>query len=138
MDEQMSTQNMYQLFSRLYYYIDITDVTDVTYSTHLYKNKKNSVTIIISKPHEQVNVTMNPGLFTTSRCFTQAIKRRKDLMLSCRDVSRLEKERQAVLSEMTMVNTIEYRVEYQILSTLHRENRLFMKEIKKKWWDHAK
>ncbi|GMH57895.1 hypothetical protein TrRE_jg246 [Triparma retinervis] len=38
--------------------------------------------------------------------------------------SRLEKERQAVLSEMTMVNTIEYRVECQILSTLHRENRL--------------
>lgn len=42
---------------------------------------------------------------------------------SC-EVSRLEKERQAVLSEMTMVNTIEYRVECQILSTLHRENRL--------------
>jgi predicted Zn-dependent peptidase len=38
--------------------------------------------------------------------------------------SRLEKERAAVLSEMTMVNTIEYRVECQILSTLHRENRL--------------
>jgi predicted Zn-dependent peptidase len=37
---------------------------------------------------------------------------------------RLEKERAAVLSEMTMVNTIEYRVECQILSTLHRENRL--------------
>ena len=38
--------------------------------------------------------------------------------------NRLEKERQAVLSEMTMVNTIEYRVECQILATLHRENRL--------------
>jgi len=38
--------------------------------------------------------------------------------------ARLEKERAAVLSEMTMVNTIEYRVECQILSTLHRENRL--------------
>jgi len=38
--------------------------------------------------------------------------------------SRLEKERAAVLSEMTMVNTIEYRVECAILSTLHRENRL--------------
>jgi len=37
---------------------------------------------------------------------------------------RLEKERAAVLSEMTMVNTIEYRVECNILSTLHRENRL--------------
>lgn len=40
------------------------------------------------------------------------------------DPARIEKERQAVLSEMTMVNTIEYRVECQILSTLHRENRL--------------
>jgi predicted Zn-dependent peptidase len=40
------------------------------------------------------------------------------------DPGRLEKERAAVLSEMTMVNTIEYRVECQILSTLHRENRL--------------
>eukprot|EP00520_Triparma_pacifica_P017418 CAMPEP_0118655944 /NCGR_PEP_ID=MMETSP0785-20121206/13220_1 /TAXON_ID=91992 /ORGANISM="Bolidomonas pacifica, Strain CCMP 1866" /LENGTH=1144 /DNA_ID=CAMNT_0006548759 /DNA_START=480 /DNA_END=3912 /DNA_ORIENTATION=- len=40
------------------------------------------------------------------------------------ETGRLEKERQAVLSEMTMVNTIEYRVECQILSTLHRENRL--------------
>ena len=37
---------------------------------------------------------------------------------------RLEKERSAVLSEMTMVNTIEYRVECQILGTLHAENRL--------------
>ena len=45
------------------------------------------------------------------------------MQASC-DPSRLEKERQAVLSEMTMVNTIEYRVECQILSTLHRENRL--------------
>jgi predicted Zn-dependent peptidase len=40
------------------------------------------------------------------------------------ETTRLEKERAAVLSEMTMVNTIEYRVECQILSTLHRENRL--------------
>ena len=40
------------------------------------------------------------------------------------NVSRLEKERQAVLSEMTMVNTIEYCVECQILSTLHREKRI--------------
>ncbi len=38
--------------------------------------------------------------------------------------SRLEKERSAVLSEMSMVNTIEYRVECQILSALHSENQL--------------
>ncbi len=38
--------------------------------------------------------------------------------------TRLEKERSAVLSEMSMVNTIEYRVECQILSALHSENQL--------------
>ena len=47
-----------------------------------------------------------------------------DVMEARCEPSRIEKERQAVLSEMTMVNTIEYRVECQILSTLHRENRL--------------
>jgi predicted Zn-dependent peptidase len=47
-----------------------------------------------------------------------------DVMEAKVEPSRLEKERAAVLSEMTMVNTIEYRVECQILSTLHRENRL--------------
>ena len=38
--------------------------------------------------------------------------------------ARVEKERAAVLSEMSMVNTIEYRVECQILRTLHAENAL--------------
>lgn len=47
-----------------------------------------------------------------------------DVMEARVEPSRLEQERAAVLSEMTMVNTIEYRVECQILSTLHRENRL--------------
>ena len=47
-----------------------------------------------------------------------------DVMEARVENGRLEKERAAVLSEMTMVNTIEYRVECQILSTLHRENRL--------------
>lgn len=37
---------------------------------------------------------------------------------------RVEKERAAVLSEMSMVNTIEYRVECQILRALHAENSL--------------
>jgi predicted Zn-dependent peptidase len=36
--------------------------------------------------------------------------------------SRLTKERAAVLSEMSMVNTIEYRVECAILEALHAEN----------------
>jgi predicted Zn-dependent peptidase len=47
-----------------------------------------------------------------------------DVMEARIEPNRVEKERAAVLSEMTMVNTIEYRVECQILSTLHRENRL--------------
>jgi len=34
------------------------------------------------------------------------------------------KERAAVLSEMSMVNTIEYRVECAILQALHAENEL--------------
>jgi len=38
--------------------------------------------------------------------------------------NRLEKERAAVLSEMQMVNTIEYRTEVQLLSFLHRDNLL--------------
>ena len=40
-----------------------------------------------------------------------------DVMEARVEPSRLEKERAAVLSEMTMVKTIEYRVECQILST---------------------
>jgi len=49
---------------------------------------------------------------------------RCDVMEARCDPARIEKERQAVLSGMTMVNTIEYRVECQILSALHCENRL--------------
>ena len=41
--------------------------------------------------------------------------------------SRLEKERAAILSEMSMVNTMDYRVECQILSSLHRENDLSLR-----------
>lgn len=37
---------------------------------------------------------------------------------------RLEKERAAVLSEASMINKMEYRVECQILSALHSENRI--------------
>ncbi len=63
-----------------------------------------------------------------------------DVMEARCETTRIEKERQAVLSEMTMVNTIEYRVECQILGTLHRENRLAKrfpigKEVLIRNWD---
>lgn len=38
--------------------------------------------------------------------------------------SRVEKERRAVLSELQMMNTIEYRVDCQLLQQLHSENKL--------------
>ena len=38
--------------------------------------------------------------------------------------SRIEKERRAVLSELQMMNTIEYRVDCQLLQHLHSENLL--------------
>jgi hypothetical protein len=47
-----------------------------------------------------------------------------DVMTTTIDVDRLEKERAAVLSEASMVNKMEYRVECQILSSLHSENRI--------------
>ena len=39
-------------------------------------------------------------------------------------VSRIEKERRAVLAEAQMMNTIEYRVDCQLLQYLHEENAL--------------
>ena len=59
-----------------------------------------------------------------SKMLPMALDALVDVMEARVESNRLEKERAAVLSEMTMVNTIEYRVECQILSTLHRENRL--------------
>ena len=47
-----------------------------------------------------------------------------DVMTTNVDDDRLEKERAAVLSEASMVNKMEYRVECQILSSLHSENRI--------------
>ncbi len=38
--------------------------------------------------------------------------------------SRIEKERKAVLAEAQMMNTIEYRVDCQLLQYLHEENNL--------------
>ncbi|CAM9381441.1 unnamed protein product, partial [Discosporangium mesarthrocarpum] len=47
-----------------------------------------------------------------------------DVLEAVVEESRLEKERSAVLSELTMVNTIDYRMECQILAALHAENQL--------------
>ncbi|XP_078430545.1 insulinase (Peptidase family M16) family protein isoform X2 [Wolffia australiana] len=38
--------------------------------------------------------------------------------------SRIEKERRAILSELQMMNTIEYRIDCQLLQHLHSENKL--------------
>jgi len=47
-----------------------------------------------------------------------------DVMEARFEGSRVEKERSAILSEAAMVNTIDYRVEVQLLAALHGENRL--------------
>ncbi|CAL0328422.1 unnamed protein product [Lupinus luteus] len=53
--------------------------------------------------------------------------------------SRIEKERRAILSELQMMNTIEYRVHCQLLENLHSENKLSkrfpigLEEQIKKW-----
>lgn len=47
-----------------------------------------------------------------------------DVLTTPIDPDRLEKERAAVLSEAGMVNKMDYRMECQLLSTLHGENRL--------------
>jgi predicted Zn-dependent peptidase len=68
--------------------------------------------------------TTLPGSADRKKMLPLALDALADVMEARVEPSRLEKERAAVLSEMTMVNTIEYRVECQILSALHRENRL--------------
>ena len=68
--------------------------------------------------------THTPGSNGNTPMLPMALDALCDVMEARVEPSRLEKERAAVLSEMTMVNTIEYRVECQILATLHRENRL--------------
>lgn len=47
-----------------------------------------------------------------------------DVMTTKVEIGRLEQERAAVLSEASMVNKMEYRVECQVLSALHSENRI--------------
>ncbi|KAI0496559.1 hypothetical protein KFK09_022879 [Dendrobium nobile] len=57
--------------------------------------------------------------------------------------SRVEKERRAILSELQMMNTIEYRVDCQLLQHLHSENKLSKRfpiglEEQIKQWDTDK
>ncbi|EKX47207.1 hypothetical protein GUITHDRAFT_159585 [Guillardia theta CCMP2712] len=54
----------------------------------------------------------------------QALDALLDVIEARFDNNRVEKERSAILSEAAMVNTIDYRVEVQLLSALHAENRL--------------
>eukprot|EP00612_Vaucheria_litorea_P006165 CAMPEP_0171474386 /NCGR_PEP_ID=MMETSP0946-20130122/2397_1 /TAXON_ID=109269 /ORGANISM="Vaucheria litorea, Strain CCMP2940" /LENGTH=1090 /DNA_ID=CAMNT_0012004313 /DNA_START=171 /DNA_END=3444 /DNA_ORIENTATION=+ len=65
-----------------------------------------------------------PGLGKRKPMLPLALDALCDVLEAKCEPSRLEKERAAVLSEMTMVNTIEYRVECQVLATLHTENML--------------
>lgn len=48
--------------------------------------------------------------------------------------SRIEKERKAVLAEAQMMNTIEYRVDCQLLTYLHEENALGCRWVRLGRW----
>mmetsp|Transcript_23503 Transcript_23503/g.33650 ORF Transcript_23503/g.33650 Transcript_23503/m.33650 type:complete len:169 (+) Transcript_23503:1242-1748(+) len=68
--------------------------------------------------------TQTPDQFWKKPMLPMALDVLMDVMTTNIDEDRLEKERAAVLSEASMVNKIEYRVECQILSSLHSENRI--------------
>eukprot|EP01038_Epipyxis_sp_PR26KG_P008162 gene8162-11046_t len=65
-----------------------------------------------------------PDQFWKKPMLPMALDALLDVMTTTIDDDRLEKERAAVLSEASMVNKMEYRVECQILSSLHSENRI--------------
>lgn len=65
-----------------------------------------------------------PDQFWKRPMLPMALDALLDVMTTRIDEDRLEKERAAVLSEASMVNKMDYRVECQILSTLHGENRI--------------
>ena len=65
-----------------------------------------------------------PDQFWKKPMMPMAMDALLDVMNTVVDDDRLEKERAAVLSEASMVNKMEYRVECQILSSLHSENRI--------------
>lgn len=68
--------------------------------------------------------TQTPDQFWKRPMMPMALDALLDVMTCTVDDDRLEKERAAVLSEASMVNKMEYRVECQILSALHSENRI--------------
>ena len=65
-----------------------------------------------------------PKLFTLTFMFDNVPHDFTSIFPVSVDEDRLEKERAAVLSEASMVNKMEYRVECQVLSALHSENRI--------------
>lgn len=65
-----------------------------------------------------------PDQFWKKPMLPMALDALVDVMTTRVDDERLEKERAAVLSEASMVNKMEYRVECQVLSALHTENRI--------------
>ena len=68
--------------------------------------------------------TFTPDQFWKKPMLPMALDALLDVMTTKVDNDRLEKERSAVLSEASMVNKMEYRVECQVLSALHEENRI--------------
>lgn len=68
--------------------------------------------------------TSSPDQFWKKPMLPLALDALLDVMTTQVDNDRLEKERAAVLSEASMVNKMEYRVECQVLSALHSENRI--------------
>uniref|UniRef100_A0A7S1NQ93 Uncharacterized protein n=1 Tax=Eutreptiella gymnastica TaxID=73025 RepID=A0A7S1NQ93_9EUGL len=68
--------------------------------------------------------TVLPGNRAGKRMLPLAFDALVDVMSTTVTSGRLEKERAVVLSEASMVNTMDYRVEIQILSALHKENRI--------------
>lgn len=62
-----------------------------------------------------------PGQFWKKPVLPMAFDALVDVLTTDIEEERLEKERSAVLSEASMINRMEYRVECQILSALHAE-----------------
>jgi len=68
--------------------------------------------------------TYTPDQFWKKPMLPMAFDALLDVMTVKVDDDRMEKERAAVLSEASMVNKMEYRVECQVLGALHSENRI--------------
>ena len=83
--------------------------------------------------------TETPDNFWKKPLMPMAFDALLDVMTTKVNTDRMEKERAAVLSEASMVNKMEYRVECQVLSALHEENRISIRfpigkeDLIKKW-----